>query len=543
MSEIPTTGIGRMEAAAAADMAANAENQARQQRIEDLQQAEQQNLHLLNDVAEFRVYGSNGRTYNHPVTGEVIANAANPHEGRIDEIANNRRYGTTEKERNDAADRYRTTLESFMNAPTDHPERHELAQAEVVAESELNGENRDGIYGQEPAAMFEDGLTVGQVNMIRNARRGERAAFDAQVRTNEDNGMNQADAYAAAEKMYRRRDQIRVRDIYNNAIANPAEYAAFRAARRNPNFRQEAAAQQEAQRQEAERRQEALNEEANAARARLGEPTVEHLRSGVTVIEWLNENGHATRVVELDPRNGRTTVNERDMDADGNVLNYETVGGRQIPALRRQVNYEFSAGDVPQAVLDQIDNDPNNNTAAAITDPHLKAQAQRRDAANKKRARDAAYAAAGGEVSSYVLEPGAQVGESTRVNRGRVRVTNRAGNFLTHGNGTRPGERFTDVIADVEQDIDNGNVLPDTANQAPVGRARRLGRAALRATTAAGRAIQNRRANNANNGPATPTPRQQRRQGRRNLRAAAQARRNGTGLIQQLQQNPPRRNP
>lgn len=233
-----------------------------------------------------------------------------------------------------------------------------------------------------------------------------------------------------------------------------------------------------------QQRQEALMDEADTAHSALGTPTVERTRAGVEIREWTDAQGRPTRLVEFNPRTGLTTTLEYDVDA----------AGSRTPTVRRQTNYQFRAG--------------RNNAA--------------------------------GEVEVVAYEPTGTNGQNNRVARGTVSRDNTVGNLLTTGNeDPSNGETYQDIIDAIEQELiaNNGNTnTSGNGNQAPAhGRIRRnLGRLAT---------LGRRNNNNANNGPGNLTPRQQRRQGRRNLRAAAQARRNGNGLIQGLQQNPPRRNP
>ncbi len=136
----PTTGIGAMEAAADAALAARAWDHAiemNQASIEDRNNSPE--VALLNDAAELHIYGSRGRTYTDPETGAVIADAAHPMLGRIEEIRQNRRYGTTEAERNAVADGYESDVNALLG------EGFELTQAAFImdlSEQDLAAKNQ-----------------------------------------------------------------------------------------------------------------------------------------------------------------------------------------------------------------------------------------------------------------------------------------------------------------------------------------------------------------------------------------------------------------
>jgi hypothetical protein len=92
---------------------------------------------LLNDTAELEIFGSRGRTYTDPKTGEVIATADRPMKGKIDEILSNPKYGKTEAERQEAAEEYQDHLEHLLNKGM------ELSQAKLVLDMEDPYEERE----------------------------------------------------------------------------------------------------------------------------------------------------------------------------------------------------------------------------------------------------------------------------------------------------------------------------------------------------------------------------------------------------------------
>lgn len=97
-----------------------------------------ENLNALNDAAELRVYGSRGRTYHDPETGAVIADDKNELPGKIDQISENRRFGTTEDERKKVAEEYKSNIDAALD------EGLELTQAEMLADRVLESKEKIG---------------------------------------------------------------------------------------------------------------------------------------------------------------------------------------------------------------------------------------------------------------------------------------------------------------------------------------------------------------------------------------------------------------
>ncbi len=182
------TGIRDMEADVATKLAENGKEraiEARKRAIEARRNSPE--VALLNDKAELEVYGSRGRTYTDPETGAVIADADHPIKGKLEEIRSNRRFGTTEKERNDAADKY---------------------------EAELNG-------------LIGDDFELTQAKLIMDFREvdfTEKHKLTAQFM---DEGMSAVDANERAEALYAKKDSKRLEIIKDNGLMSAEEYKAY----------------------------------------------------------------------------------------------------------------------------------------------------------------------------------------------------------------------------------------------------------------------------------------------------------------------------
>ena len=121
----------------AAEAAARAEFEAQQEAARQAQQAEltaaidrrAQDLSALNDAAELRVFGSRGRTYE-DADGNVIADSRNQLPSKVDEIRQNRRFGSPD-EREKVASEYQADIQDSLDRGL------ELSQAEMLANRNL----------------------------------------------------------------------------------------------------------------------------------------------------------------------------------------------------------------------------------------------------------------------------------------------------------------------------------------------------------------------------------------------------------------------
>lgn len=154
MSE--TTGIGRMEAAADAAIAAQAIEAAaiaaHEARINSPE------VQLLNDTAEIEIFGPKpGRTYTGPVGPGVL-----------EDLRTNRRYGRTAAERENAATFYEGSMQAMLD------DGFELCQAKVVLDMAM--EDREN-HADFIAKQISAGLSATEAEAKANAvytRKGER---------------------------------------------------------------------------------------------------------------------------------------------------------------------------------------------------------------------------------------------------------------------------------------------------------------------------------------------------------------------------------
>jgi hypothetical protein len=114
------TGMADMEAASGKKVAANEKARAIEKRASSAE------VSALNDLAELSLYGSKGRTYTNPETGEVIADAANPHKGKLERILSDASYGKTAIDRKAKADQYNADIDTLLS------DGFELTQAKLV---------------------------------------------------------------------------------------------------------------------------------------------------------------------------------------------------------------------------------------------------------------------------------------------------------------------------------------------------------------------------------------------------------------------------
>lgn len=124
MSEKKPSRYAQFETDSAAAVASNQEQARRQE-------AFSARVEKANDTAELELYGSNGRSFVDPETGDVIADKNNPITGKIEEIQSNRRYGSTEDERLGEADVYEQSI--LNNVEDGMP----LAQAKLIVDLEM----------------------------------------------------------------------------------------------------------------------------------------------------------------------------------------------------------------------------------------------------------------------------------------------------------------------------------------------------------------------------------------------------------------------
>ena len=113
-------------------LAENKATEAAEARVDAIEsRATSKEVAALNDTAELEIFGSRGRTYTDPTTGDVIASAEKPMVGKIDSILTDYKYGATENERRQAAETYQNRLEELLNN-----EGLELSQAKLVLDAE-----------------------------------------------------------------------------------------------------------------------------------------------------------------------------------------------------------------------------------------------------------------------------------------------------------------------------------------------------------------------------------------------------------------------
>jgi hypothetical protein len=126
----PTSRLSGMEDATAIALAANDKQRELEAKANSPETA------LLNDKAEFEIYGDKGRDYTYteefvdPTDGvrktREVSSLDKPYPGKLAEIRSNRRYGKTEAERNTAADKYENDVNSLLG------DGLELTQAKLI---------------------------------------------------------------------------------------------------------------------------------------------------------------------------------------------------------------------------------------------------------------------------------------------------------------------------------------------------------------------------------------------------------------------------
>lgn len=134
----------------------------------------EENGSAANDRAELEVYGSKGRTYVNPETGEVIADGQNEIPGRLAELSSTR------------AEVYQRELEELTSAGL------ELAQAKLVMD------------------LREEDQQAGRQGNMLNERMAAGESYE--------------EAEAAVRNTYAKKDAARIRKIVENGILSVEEY-------------------------------------------------------------------------------------------------------------------------------------------------------------------------------------------------------------------------------------------------------------------------------------------------------------------------------
>lgn len=144
----PHAGMRAMEEAAEKVLGTDAER-ARIDAIEARKLSPE--VQALNDKAELELFGSRGRTYTDPVTGEVIATPEKPIIGKIESILTDHKYGGTYKERKEHSERYQNHLEYLLGQGL------ELSQAKLVCDMDdiVDDQNR---YGKQVGNLVAQGV-------------------------------------------------------------------------------------------------------------------------------------------------------------------------------------------------------------------------------------------------------------------------------------------------------------------------------------------------------------------------------------------------
>ena len=141
----------------------------------------------LNDRAELELFGSKNATFTDPKTGEVIASPEKPMIGKLEEIATNPKYGTTEELRNNYLNNYKDDLESLQKGGL------ELAQAKLV-------------------------LDLREADIKNNGKlTGKLIAEDA-------NSQSVTEASEKADNLYDKKDAARLKLIKDEGVFTVEEY-------------------------------------------------------------------------------------------------------------------------------------------------------------------------------------------------------------------------------------------------------------------------------------------------------------------------------
>ena len=184
-------GIRTMEANAASNIAASQETEAYamdstfDQEALDSRKASPE-ISVLNDMAQIEIWGTNGKTegFVDPITGKPLTA---PIKGVLEEIRENRRYGTTEAEREMKASDVETEIVGLVD------EGFELSQAKLIWDMRQNDDKS-------------------AANMISKYIAG---------------GMSATDAESKVRKVYSHKDSQRLDIIQNEGIFTEKEYKNF----------------------------------------------------------------------------------------------------------------------------------------------------------------------------------------------------------------------------------------------------------------------------------------------------------------------------
>ena len=146
-----------MEEAAERDLAKGVAEKAEEQREGFRQEVFAKRSIAENDRAEYELFGSRGRTFYDPKTGEKIADANNPTMGLIEQMRIDLSYGRTEAERVAYADAYESRIMGLVD------DGLELAQARLIADFELKDMAKRG-------KLIRERISNGEPDSLKAAR-------------------------------------------------------------------------------------------------------------------------------------------------------------------------------------------------------------------------------------------------------------------------------------------------------------------------------------------------------------------------------------
>ena len=160
----------------------------------------------LNDRAELEIYGSKGRTYRDPETGDLIADKDHLLTGKIDEI---RGDGKTRPKNNQEAKKYEDDLETLLG------DGYELCQAKLIMD--LRGV--DSMFNQAKAdhVLRMTGKLVGQGSDQKIAQTRAEKYFDAKYSHHKDIPDNERLKLIKEKGIFTPSDYMKVRggqDLY-----------------------------------------------------------------------------------------------------------------------------------------------------------------------------------------------------------------------------------------------------------------------------------------------------------------------------------------